>query len=122
MNNLGKPSIGNPIPDRYKGTVEDLDRRVSNLEKLNNVVPNIPTHFEKSNTDVIEHNGYLIKRDLSLGLYSILDAQGKAVSRLSEGTFNQLQKARDAVDLYVSGQRLVENRQSIKDVFNPELK
>ena len=115
MNNLGKPSIGNPIPDKYKVTVEDLDRRVSHLEKINNVVPNLPTHFEKSNTDIIEYNGYLVKRDLTLGLYTILDVDGK---QAIEGTFNQLQRAKDTIDLRVSAKQLVADRQSIQDVFN----
>ncbi len=85
----------------------DLAERVTHLEKLLNVVPNKPTSFESENVDTVEYNGFLIKRDLSTALYTVHDLDGLQVL---PGTFNQLTKARQAVDNRVSAQKITEDR------------
>jgi hypothetical protein len=108
----GKPNIGTPIPSRYKASIDNHEQRIRHLEKLNNVVPNIPKTFENADTSVIEHNGYLIRRDLSSGFYTVRDVDGKQVM---ESTFKQLAAAKTAIDSRVSAQKLVEHRQHVID-------
>jgi hypothetical protein len=109
---VGKPSIGNPIPSRYKVSLSDVERRLRDIEKRFNILSH-PTMFEKADTEIVEYNGHLIKRDLSSGLYKVLDVTEKQVI---PGDFNQLQRAKDAIDLRVGGQELMELRQHVKDI------
>src|SRR6266576_1132300 len=103
---MNKPSLGNDIPSRYKVTLSDLDRRMQAIEHRFNINRH-PTTFESANTDTIEYNGHLVRRDLSSGLYKVLDISGKQVI---DGDFNQLMRAQSTIDSRVNAQKLMEDR------------
>ena len=112
----GKPNIGERIPSRYKVHLSDVDKRVAEIEKRLNIVPNIPKSFENADTDTIEYRGYLIRRDLSSGLYTVHEVNGG--KQVIPGNFNKLQMTKDATDLRVSAQKLSEHMQYASDL-NP---
>ena len=87
--------------------IGDHEERLIHIEKLLGIVPHKPTSFETESIDTVEYNGYLIKRDLSSALYTVHDVDGLQVI---PSTFNQLLKARQAVDNRVSAQKIMEDR------------
>ena len=87
--------------------ISDHEERLIHIEKLLGIVPHKPTSFETESIDTVEYNGYLIKRDLSSALYTVHDVDGLQVI---PSTFNQLLKARQAVDNRVSAQKITEDR------------
>src|SRR5258708_4915377 len=87
--------------------IGDHEERLIHIEKLLGIVPHKPTSFETESTDTVEYNGYLIKRDLTSALYTVHDPEGLQVI---SGTFNQLTKARQAVDTRVDTQKIMEDR------------
>ena len=110
----GKPNIGEHIPSRYKVHLSDVDKRVAEIEKRLNIVPNIPKSFENADTDTIEYRGYLIRRDLSSGLYTVHEVNGG--KQAIPGDFNKLQMSKEAIDLRISGQELMKLRQHVSDL------
>lgn len=110
----GKPQIGNPIPDKYKVTVEELDQRLGIVEKQLNIIPSIPKHFENENTAYIEHNGCLIYRNLSSRMYKALDINAFEIPRLSDSEFNQLDRCKSAIDSYISAKQLMEDKDNAR--------
>jgi hypothetical protein len=106
---IGKPTLGAAIPkmyktDDYKSMILDLYKRVVSLEKIAKVVPT----YDSPEREVIEYEGFNIKRDLSSGLYEILDEHGYHIPDLSQGKFNNLTRAQAHIDLYISRTRFNE--------------
>src|SRR5260221_14399450 len=87
--------------------IGDHEERLIHIEKLLAIVPHKPTSFETESINTVEYNGYLIKRDLASALYTCHDLEGLQVI---SGTFNQLLKARQAIDNRVAAQKITEDR------------
>src|SRR5882762_9856277 len=99
----GKPMIGEPIPNEYKVTDSEVHNlssfremyeqrlasaqmQIAQLEKKHSDLESRVKTAPIDNTQV-NHNGFLITRDLTYTTYKITDLQGKDVQGLSEGSF-----------------------------------
>src|SRR5712691_4735479 len=90
----GKPVLGNSIPEEYKiqephnlsSFREQYEQRLAQLEKKHSDLESRVKTAPINNTQV-EHNGFLITRDLAYTTYKITDLAGKDVPGLSDSLF-----------------------------------
>jgi hypothetical protein len=124
---MKKPMIGNPIPDEYKvmdSEVHNLssfremyEQRLAQLEQKHNALESRVKTAPIDNTQV-NHNGFLITRDLVYTTYKITDLNGKDVPGLSEGSFKSFTRAQTQVDNYIALQKALNKLNGHKTTEN----